>query len=906
MKTSKNCSIFEYALALPDELLRYIIAPVAEASAGDDSEIAYSDTVGVVSKSFLSCTERISNRSVCKSFRDTVQDVQNDPHLWWIGQLKGPAARHSACMGFDKLGCVTSRGLLDPAKSIRLADKGARKALFARETELPSRLSNHLCAFTGSERPAVLVAFGFIPLDFFRRLPSPIHASLFLSDNALTALERMVPAQRFDESRFASFVVDETTPQHSLNRALWACFDEGLLEDEKDKKDAKSPQPLNSHEEGSGASSESSSSSGISSSSTSSSSTPSSTSSLLSMCTTAESGDGGGSGSGNAPPQLIATRQTNAAYPPLALSAAVPAAAAAGPRPIPVSTQGKDPNMVRLVRAREAARRPDVNKLKRPPPASARLSVSPNSNSTSWRGGASQTQTIFLGAAPAAGGGAHQLRVRTTRLFRQCEEDDEDDFMLDNFPGIVDDFALSPHPPSLLMPRSSSSSPPEQEINPSRKLSRMASAVGIGRGARVLIDVGRGSWRRGLVTAVLSEGLVVSECWRGGKSDLVPAEEVAHRLRFDLTRSAANQQRRRLHHRRRHGYHVAWGVDDGSGGGGRGPRRCEEPGCDKGARGSTSRCSAHGGGKRCEEPGCDTSARGSTGRCKAHGGGKRCEEPGCGKCARGSTGRCASHDESGKRGDTAAPAAFTSAAAAAEGSDGSFDIADIADTAAAATVMTTIAPSSSSSSSTSSSSTSSSSSTVVRCHPHLLGLGGGGGWFSEENQANVQVAAAAAAVWPELRQRSSSLCEEAGQSSHPFSQSLVLPPMDDCDECREHELDHVWREFDPFFKPRRQGNMQPPSFTRPPSSQGAAEETEEVEVVAAGVEMEGGNEEVAAIADALGTSREAAGPLVNLSEDETGPALLGPSAASDEAASKSADDDNFNFSEAAKRLWNGE
>eukprot|EP00613_Pedinella_sp_CCMP2098_P048923 CAMPEP_0171840212 /NCGR_PEP_ID=MMETSP0992-20121227/13837_1 /TAXON_ID=483369 /ORGANISM="non described non described, Strain CCMP2098" /LENGTH=345 /DNA_ID=CAMNT_0012456969 /DNA_START=15 /DNA_END=1052 /DNA_ORIENTATION=+ len=335
-------------------------------------------------------------------------------------------------------------------------------------------------------------------------------------------------------------------------------------------------------------------------------------------------------------------------------------------------------------------------------------------------------------------------------------------------------------------------------------------------------------------------------------------------------------------------------------------KRCEELNCLMGAAGSTSRCKGHGGGKRCEEPGCDKSAQGSAGRCTAHGGGKRCEEPGCGKCARGSTGRCASHDESGKRGDTAAPAAFTSAAAAAEGSDGSFDIADIADTAAAATVMTTIAPSSSSSSSTSSSSTSSSSSTVVRCHPHLLGLGGGGGWFSEENQANVQVAAAAAAVWPELRQRSSSLCEEAGQSSHPFSQSLVLPPMDDCDECREHELDHVWREFDPFFKPRRQGNMQPPSFTRPPSSQGAAEETEEVEVVAAGVEMEGGNEEVAAIADALGTSREAAGPLVNLSEDETGPALLGPSAASDEAASKSADDDNFNFSEAAKRLWNGE
>jgi len=79
-----------------------------------------------------------------------------------------------------------------------------------------------------------------------------------------------------------------------------------------------------------------------------------------------------------------------------------------------------------------------------------------------------------------------------------------------------------------------------------------------------------------------------------------------------------------------------------------GGKRCEEPGCGKGAIGSTSRCIAHGGGKRCEELGCDKSAQGLMSRCIRHGGGKRCEKPGCGKSALGSTSKCVTHG-GGKR-----------------------------------------------------------------------------------------------------------------------------------------------------------------------------------------------------------------------------------------------------------------
>jgi len=53
--------------------------------------------------------------------------------------------------------------------------------------------------------------------------------------------------------------------------------------------------------------------------------------------------------------------------------------------------------------------------------------------------------------------------------------------------------------------------------------------------------------------------------------------------------------------------------------------RCDEPGCSKGAAGGQSKrkCVAHGGGKRCDEEGCTKAARGTTGKCTAHGGGYR-------------------------------------------------------------------------------------------------------------------------------------------------------------------------------------------------------------------------------------------------------------------------------------------
>jgi len=75
---------------------------------------------------------------------------------------------------------------------------------------------------------------------------------------------------------------------------------------------------------------------------------------------------------------------------------------------------------------------------------------------------------------------------------------------------------------------------------------------------------------------------------------------------------------------------------------------CEEPGCEKSAGGSTSRCITHGGGRRCKEPGCDKGGLGPTSCCIAHGGGKRCKEPGCDKSAQYSTSRCAAHG-GGKR-----------------------------------------------------------------------------------------------------------------------------------------------------------------------------------------------------------------------------------------------------------------
>ncbi|KQJ94290.1 uncharacterized protein LOC100845094 [Brachypodium distachyon] len=79
-----------------------------------------------------------------------------------------------------------------------------------------------------------------------------------------------------------------------------------------------------------------------------------------------------------------------------------------------------------------------------------------------------------------------------------------------------------------------------------------------------------------------------------------------------------------------------------------GGRRCQRDGCNKGAEGKTIYCKAHGGGRRCEELGCTKSAEGRTDYCIAHGGGRRCINEGCRRAARGKSGRCIRHG-GGKR-----------------------------------------------------------------------------------------------------------------------------------------------------------------------------------------------------------------------------------------------------------------
>ncbi|TVU08969.1 hypothetical protein EJB05_42398, partial [Eragrostis curvula] len=70
---------------------------------------------------------------------------------------------------------------------------------------------------------------------------------------------------------------------------------------------------------------------------------------------------------------------------------------------------------------------------------------------------------------------------------------------------------------------------------------------------------------------------------------------------------------------------------------------CSQPGCFKGARGSSGRCIAHGGGRRCQREGCKRGAEGKTIFCKSHGGGRRCEHFGCTKSAEGRTDFCIAH-----------------------------------------------------------------------------------------------------------------------------------------------------------------------------------------------------------------------------------------------------------------------
>ncbi|KAL5208414.1 hypothetical protein ABZP36_032849 [Zizania latifolia] len=79
-----------------------------------------------------------------------------------------------------------------------------------------------------------------------------------------------------------------------------------------------------------------------------------------------------------------------------------------------------------------------------------------------------------------------------------------------------------------------------------------------------------------------------------------------------------------------------------------GGRRCQKDGCGKGAEGKTIFCKAHGGGRRCDYLGCTKSAEGRTDFCIAHGGGRRCSHEGCRRAARGKSGRCIKHG-GGKR-----------------------------------------------------------------------------------------------------------------------------------------------------------------------------------------------------------------------------------------------------------------
>lgn len=79
-----------------------------------------------------------------------------------------------------------------------------------------------------------------------------------------------------------------------------------------------------------------------------------------------------------------------------------------------------------------------------------------------------------------------------------------------------------------------------------------------------------------------------------------------------------------------------------------GLRTCQVEGCEKGARGASGRCIAHGGGPRCQKSGCQKGAEGKTVFCKAHGGGRRCQHLGCTKSAEGRTDFCIAHG-GGKR-----------------------------------------------------------------------------------------------------------------------------------------------------------------------------------------------------------------------------------------------------------------
>ena len=77
-----------------------------------------------------------------------------------------------------------------------------------------------------------------------------------------------------------------------------------------------------------------------------------------------------------------------------------------------------------------------------------------------------------------------------------------------------------------------------------------------------------------------------------------------------------------------------------------GGKRCEVPGCNKGASGTIGGgahfCIAHGGGRRCRIEGCQSTAK-RGGLCSSHGGRYECVIPGCTKTAHGPRRLCTTH-----------------------------------------------------------------------------------------------------------------------------------------------------------------------------------------------------------------------------------------------------------------------
>jgi hypothetical protein len=77
-----------------------------------------------------------------------------------------------------------------------------------------------------------------------------------------------------------------------------------------------------------------------------------------------------------------------------------------------------------------------------------------------------------------------------------------------------------------------------------------------------------------------------------------------------------------------------------------GGKRCEFPGCAKGASGTVGGgarwCIAHGGGRKCRVEGCNSTAK-RAGLCSTHGGRYYCTVPGCTKTAHGPRRLCTLH-----------------------------------------------------------------------------------------------------------------------------------------------------------------------------------------------------------------------------------------------------------------------